>query len=75
MARFTGYCKYTIKIPSKPINKGFKIWAITDNRHLRNWLFYSRINGTIGLDKKWIRKTKDKYSFTPTQAVILKLLE
>ena len=63
MARFTGCCKYTIKIPSKPINKGFKIWAITDNGYLLNWLFYLCIDGTIGFNKKWIKKIKKGYSF------------
>ena len=66
MARFTGCYKYTIKIPSKPINEGFKIWAITDNRYLLNWLFYLHINGTIGLNKKWTKKIKEGYGFTPT---------
>ena len=75
MARFTGRCKHTIKIPSKPIDEGFKIWAIADNGYLLNWLFYSRIDGTIGLDKKWTRKTKEGYNFAPTQAVVLELLE
>ena len=66
MARFIGRYKYTINIPSKPINKGFKIWAIIDNGYLVNWLFYSRINGTISLNKKWTRKTKEGYNFAPT---------
>ena len=52
MARFTGRYKYTVNILFKPINKGFKIWVIGDNRYLLNWLFYLCIDGIIGLNKK-----------------------
>ena len=49
MIRFFGRSIYTTKIPNKPINRGYKIWALCDRSYLFNFMFYSRFWKTVEL--------------------------
>jgi hypothetical protein len=42
---FSRRSKHTLKMKNKPINEGFKIWALCDHGYLWDFLFYSRIQG------------------------------
>ena len=45
MIPFTGRLKHTVKLKNKPINKGYKLWAIGDHGYIWSWLFHSKTEG------------------------------
>jgi hypothetical protein len=47
MVPFAGRSKHTLKMKNKPINEGFKIWALCDRGYLWDFLFYSRTCGEL----------------------------
>jgi hypothetical protein len=60
-----------INIPSKPTPEGFKIWVLTNEGYILNWLWHARGNGgLVDLDESF---TKDE-GFLKTQAVVLNLI-
>ena len=47
MVPFAGRSKHTLKMKNKPVNEGFKIWALCDRGYLWDFLFYSRTCGEL----------------------------
>ena len=72
--RFTGRAKEIVNIPSKPTPEGFKMWVLSNEGYVLDWLFHSKGSakgqGPYRLDTYWTREEK----FTPTEAVVLDLL-
>jgi Transposase IS4 len=53
MVPFSGRSLHTVKLPNKPITKGFKAWALGFEGYYYDWLLYSPIEGSEGcLHKK-----------------------
>jgi len=63
--RFQGRAKETVKIPSKPIPEGFKIWCLANDSYILDWLYHAKSTGPVDLDDYW---TEDR-GFPATQAV------
>jgi len=49
MVRFTGRSKHTLKMPNKPIDEGYKVFAICDHGYTYGFEFCSRVDGASGL--------------------------
>jgi Transposase IS4 len=85
MVAFKGRSKHTVKLKSKPIDTGYKLWCIGDHGYIWSWLFPSRIDGVEGLEggrkTSWLRLrfTDDKHTesvlLAPTFALVLRLAE
>ena len=69
MARFLGRTTETVRIPSKPIPEGFKIWVLADSGYILHWVFHTNGVGPESLSSYW---TKHR-GFANTQAVVLEL--
>ena len=52
MVAFSRRDKHTIKMPNKPIGKGFKVWCLAESGYIITWLFYSKKLGPLGLEKE-----------------------
>src|SRR5205809_5980588 len=69
MVRFTGKAKETVKMPSKPIPVGYKVWVMADSGYFLQWNFHAKGEGPVGLN------TKEEYlDLAPTQAIVAYLL-
>src|SRR5437667_12911706 len=69
MVRFTGKAKETVKMPSKPIPVGYKVWVMADSGYFLQWSFHAKGEGPVGLN------TKEEYpDLAPTQAIVAHLL-
>jgi len=62
------HTQHTIKTKHKPIKQGYKIWSLEDCDYTFNWLWYSKDQGTEGLDSKSRENT-----MANTQALVLSL--
>jgi hypothetical protein len=51
MVSFTGRSRHTVRIPSKPIPVGYKIFAICDNGYTIDWLLTSRTESVAQLTR------------------------
>ena len=49
MIRFGGQSRHTYRMPSKPITKGYKVFALCDIGYTYSWIFASRSNSFTGL--------------------------
>ena len=47
--------KHKVKLPNKPIKKGYKVWVLGDGGYIYNWLWHSRINGPEEIPEKGIK--------------------
>jgi hypothetical protein len=47
MERFQGRSHDTVKIPSKPIKRGYKIWVIAANGYFFNWIWHQKGKGPL----------------------------
>jgi hypothetical protein len=47
MERFQGRSHDTVKIPSKPIKRGYKIWAIASEGYFFSWIWHQRGKGPL----------------------------
>ena len=52
MIAFRGRSVHIVKQKNKPINEGYKIWALGFEGYCYDWLFYSPINGSEGCNSK-----------------------
>ena len=52
MIPYFGHIRHTIKAPNKPIQQGYKIWALGDRGYIFSWLWYSKARSTESLDSK-----------------------
>jgi len=69
MVRFTGKAKETVKMPSKPIPVGYKVWVMADSGYFLQWSFHAKGEGPVGLN------TKEEYlDLALTQAIVAHLL-
>lgn len=61
-------------MPLKPTPKGFKMWVLSNEGYILNWLFYSKGlgkgQGPYRLDLYWTKEER----FTPIEVVVLDLL-
>lgn len=73
MTRFTGRSSSTVTLPSKPIPKGYKTWALGDHGYLLNWMFHRKETGPVGLDRQYLRPINGRYRLPPSQAVVVQL--
>jgi Transposase IS4 len=80
MVAFQGRLKDTIKIKNKPINKGYKLWCISNHGYIWSWLFHSEREGvktfTKGQQTRWPQAIKDGEKsalLAPTFALVLRL--
>jgi len=51
MVRFTGRSQHTVRMPSKPIPEGYKIYALCDRGYTYAWAYSSRVDSFLGFDK------------------------
>jgi hypothetical protein len=65
MIRFHGRSKHTVRMPKKPIKKGFKVFAVCQGGYTYNWRFTSPKAGISELERY--------PGLAPTQAVVLDL--
>lgn len=72
MIGFTGRSSSILKIPSKPISKGYKAWAIAQNGYILGWLWHAKKKGPVGLLQSAI---PPELEGNKTAAVVLFLLE
>ena len=74
---FSGRASETVNLPCKPTPKGFKIWVLAENGYILDWMYHSRgskaNDGPYQLDKYWQRPKNG--AFSPTQSLVLQLLE
>ena len=50
MVKFTGRSKEIVKMPSKPILIGFKIWVMAECGYFLQWNFHAKGEGPVGLN-------------------------
>ena len=62
------HIRHTIKAPNKPIQQGYKVWALGDRGYIFSWLWYSKSRGTEGLGSRSRRNP-----MADTQALIISL--
>jgi hypothetical protein len=81
MILFRDRSHHTVKLPYKPISKGYKVWILDDNGYAYNWLWHSGDDGPEGIPKKGIIITqkilndlKSVY-LAPTFALIIRLIK
>lgn len=67
MIPFTGRSRHTVKIPSKPIPVGYKIFALCDRGYTLDWMFTSRTESVAEL----IRDP----DVSPTSSAVLQLCQ
>ena len=68
MIPYFGHTQHTIKAPNKPIQQGYKIWALGDRGYIFSWLWYSKARGTESLGSRSHRN-----SMADTQALVISL--
>src|SRR5436190_14855429 len=68
MIPYFGHIRHTIKAPNKPIQQGYKIWALGDRCYIFSWLWYSKSRGTEGLGSRSRRNP-----MADTQALVISL--
>ena len=51
MVAFRGRSKHTVKVKNKPIDQGFKIWALGFNGYIYTFRFHSGCEGSEGMNK------------------------
>ena len=49
MIPFSGKNKAIVRMPSKPIPIGFKVWVITQQGYFLQWIWHERGNGLVEL--------------------------
>ena len=52
MIPFLGRTYHKVKLPNKPIKKGYKVWVIGDKGFVLDWLWHSRVNGPESIPKE-----------------------
>ncbi len=73
MVGFTGRSKLTTYIANKPTPLGFKVWVVAQDGLFLRWLWHEPGKGPIGMEPKK-RKDTSKYHLTPTQRVVIALV-
>ena len=68
MIPYFGHTRHTIKALNKPIQQGYKVWALGDCGYIFSWLWYSKARGTESLDSR-----SRQNSMTDTQALVISL--
>jgi hypothetical protein len=71
MVGFTGKSALKTHIPNKPTPDGIKVWVIAQDGIFIRWLWHVPNSGPIGIPK---RSKDDTYRLTPTQLVVVSLL-
>lgn len=69
---FTGRTPEIVNIPTKPTPEGFKIWALSNQGYILDWMFYAKSSkgGPYNLNPHWHQNK----GFSKTQAVVLNFL-
>ena len=52
MILYRGRSNHTVKIKNKPISEGYKVWVLADQGYICDYMWYSRVTGTEGINKK-----------------------
>ena len=52
MIPYRGRTHHKVKLPNKPIKKGYKIWALGDRGYIYDWLWHSRVDGPESISDK-----------------------
>ena len=80
MIPYLGYTRHAIKAPHKPIKQGYKLWKLGDLGYIYSWLWYSKAEGTEGLDtrsrprsRRRSRPRSSELSMADTQALVISL--
>ena len=47
MKAFTGRLAHTVKMPNKPVSKGYKMWALADHGYVWHFLWHSYVEGML----------------------------
>ena len=72
MVGFTGKSDLKTHIPNKPTPDGIKIWVVAQDGIFMRWLWHVPNQGPVGIPKK---NSNDTYRLTPTQLVVISLLD
>src|SRR5881398_2726423 len=51
MIRFRRRSKHKVKLKNKPIQEGYKVWAIAQRGYIITWLWHSKEEGPEGISK------------------------
>ena len=80
MIPYLGHTRHAIKAPHKPIKQGYKLWKLGDLGYIYSWLWYSKAEGTEGLDtrsrprsRRRSRPRSSELSMADTQALVISL--
>jgi Transposase IS4 len=68
MILYFEHTQHTIKAKHKSIKQGYKVWALGDSGYIFNWLWYSKTEGTEGLDSRFRQN-----SLADTQTLVISL--
>ena len=52
MVKCQGRSMHTLKMPNKPIDQGYKLFALADHGYTYSWIYYSRVKGAAALKCK-----------------------
>jgi Transposase IS4 len=84
MIAYKGRTHHKVKLPNKPIKKGYKVWVLGDSGYVYDWLWHSHVEGpedipSKGLDVDRVESTDlsvlTTVHLTPTFALILRLAQ
>jgi hypothetical protein len=82
MIAYRGRSFHKVKLPSKPIKEGYKVWVLGDSGYVYDWLWHSRTDGPEGIPENGllINRVKEKeltkltkIQLAPTFALIIRL--
>ena len=68
MIPYFGHTRHMIKAKHKPIQQGYKTWALGDHGYIFSWLWYSKTRGTESLGSR-----SHQNSMADTQALVISL--
>ena len=49
MIKFQGRSQHIVKMPKKPIKRGYKVWALCERGYLSNFMYTSKVHATAEL--------------------------
>src|SRR6266480_5254973 len=67
MVRFTGRSHDILTIKSKPIQTGYKVWAVAEKGYILQWIWHRKEKGPVGI--------KCPKGLNKTEATVLHLLD
>ena len=52
MVKFEGRSVHTLRMPKKPVDHGYKVFALADSGYIYGWLYHSRVAGTSTVSER-----------------------